>query len=291
MKLQLALEWFLNPDHLPLIAGVDQGWFAEAGLEVELVAPDDHYDGLAAVASGEIALACNEPLHMIDALRPGLRALGCFFETDGGILMLNSALERLAAGDTVRLASPVAGGMTDAIAIEILHRHFEAHHPGIEREQVRIVEAGFQHLDNLRSGFDGAWLCFANFEGVEAIHHQIDARFITTSEVGLENFSALELFTGEGFLAEHPEVIETVSAIVSRGAALCIEHPMVAREIWYRHVGDAPDPLTDAILADTCPRLIAPLLRDRDRWRAMWRQFDALGLAQVGEGDFEALYA
>lgn len=291
MKLQLALEWFLNPDHLPLIAGVDQGWFAEAGLEVELVAPDDHYDGLAAVASGEIALACNEPLHMIDALRPGLRALGCFFETDGGILMLNSALEKLAAGDTVRLASPVAGGVTDAIAIEILYRHFEAHHPGIEREQVQIVEAGFQHLDNLRSGFDGAWLCFANFEGVEAVHYRVDARFITTSEVGLENFSALELFTGERFLAEHPEVIETVSAIVSRGAALCIEHPMVAREIWYRHVGDAPDPLTDAILADTCPRLIAPLVRDRERWRAMWRQFDALGLARVGEGDYEALYA
>ena len=25
MKLQLGLEWFLNPDHLPLIAGIELG--------------------------------------------------------------------------------------------------------------------------------------------------------------------------------------------------------------------------------------------------------------------------
>jgi ABC-type nitrate/sulfonate/bicarbonate transport system substrate-binding protein len=74
MKIDIALEWFLNPDHLPLIAPVDQGWFADAGLDVSLVAPDDHYDGLAAVERGEIALAWNEPLHMIDAHRPGPRA-------------------------------------------------------------------------------------------------------------------------------------------------------------------------------------------------------------------------
>jgi len=91
MKLQLGLEWFLSPDHLPLIAGIELGWYRVAGLELELVVPDDHYDGLAATVGGAIAFSCNEPLHMVDAPRPGL-------------------------------ASPVAGGVTDAIAIEILAR-------------------------------------------------------------------------------------------------------------------------------------------------------------------------
>lgn len=201
MKVDIALEWFLNPDHLPLIAGVDQGWFREAGLDVELVVPDDHYDGLAAVAGGDIALACNEPLHMIDEYRPGLRALGCFFETDGGILLMHSAIEKLLAGDPVRLASPVAGGVTDAIAVEILKRWSAQQNDPIDAGQVRIESAGFQHLENLKAGFDGAWLCFANFEGVEAIHHRLDADFISTASVGLENFSALELFTGRDFPA------------------------------------------------------------------------------------------
>ena len=75
MKLQLSLEWFLNPDHLPLIAGIELGWYREAGLELELLVPDDHYDGLAETVAGKVAFACNEPLHMIDAHRPGLKAL------------------------------------------------------------------------------------------------------------------------------------------------------------------------------------------------------------------------
>jgi ABC-type nitrate/sulfonate/bicarbonate transport system substrate-binding protein len=91
MKLQLGLEWFLNPDHLPMIAGIELGWYRDAGFELELVVPDDHYDSLAASAAGEIAFSCNEPLHMIDAPRPGLAAPGCFFETDGGILLHQQA--------------------------------------------------------------------------------------------------------------------------------------------------------------------------------------------------------
>jgi len=55
MRIEVALEWFLNPDHLPLIVGIQEGWFAEEGLEVSLRVPDDHYDGMASVTSGEVA--------------------------------------------------------------------------------------------------------------------------------------------------------------------------------------------------------------------------------------------
>ena len=125
---------------------------------------------------------------------------------------------------------------------------------------------------------------------MEAVHHRLDADFISTSSVGLENFSALELFTGKAFLEDNPELVATLTETISRGAALCSEHPLAAREIWYRHTGDEPDPLTDAILEDTCPRLVGPLVRDPDRWRPMWRQFQRLGLAEVDEAGFEALY-
>ena len=28
-KLTVGLEWFLNPDHMPLILGIEKGWFKE----------------------------------------------------------------------------------------------------------------------------------------------------------------------------------------------------------------------------------------------------------------------
>ena len=291
MKLQLSLEWFLNPDHLPLIAGIELGWYREAGLELELLVPDDHYDGLAATVNGDIAFACNEPLHMIDDDRPGLKALGCFFETDGGILLLREAGERLLAGGTVRLASPVAGGVTDAIAVEILSRWCTQQGVAFDPAQVVIEGAGFEHLANLRAGFDGAWLCFANFEGVEAELDGMDAHFIATQDMGLHNFSALELFTSKTFLEEHRDVVDTVVRLIGQGAQLCRDDPAQAATLWYGYSNTQPDALMDAILADTCPRLVAPVQRDAERWRGMWAQFDALGLSRVDRAGYDALYA
>lgn len=290
MKLPLALEWFLNPDHLPMIAGIEQGWYRQAGLELELLAPQDHYDGLAATVSGSVAFSCNEPLHMIDEARPGLKALGCFFETDGGILLQRAAGQRLLEGGPVRLASPVAGGVTDAIAVEILARWCARQGAAFDPRQVDIRSAGFEHLANLRDGFDGAWLCFANFEGVEARLAGMDTHFIATSEVGLHNFSALELFTSAAFLVQHPGVVETVTALIGRGASLCRDNPGLAAELWYRHNGTQPTGLMDAIIADTCPRLIGPVVRDAARWRGMWAQFDQLGLSKVDRQGYAALY-
>ena len=30
-RIEVGLEWFLNPDHLPFITGLEKGWFRELG--------------------------------------------------------------------------------------------------------------------------------------------------------------------------------------------------------------------------------------------------------------------
>ena len=67
--------------------------------------------------------------------------------------------------------------------------------------------------------------------------------------------------------------------------------PAQAAALWYQHSGTMPDPLMDAIIADTCPRLVAPVVRDPARWQGMWAQFDALGHARVDAAGYAALYS
>lgn len=289
-RLEVGLEWFLNPDHLPFIVGIEQGWFREAGLDVHLIAPTDHYDGLAAVVTGELAFACNEPLHMIDEARPGLRALGCFFETDGGVMLTPAGEQALAQGKAIRVASPVAGEVTDDLAKLIVGRWCANKGLAFDPAQMRIEAAGFEHLTNLQAGFDGAWLCFANFEGVEAQQLGVEATFVSSTDVGLPNFSALELFTGEVTLRDEPDMVAAFTRVVSDGAHWCRQHPEAAARLWYQHTGEQPTQLTDAIIQDTCQRLVAPLVRDGQRWLNMWREFDRMGLAQVDQAGYQALY-
>ncbi len=79
-----------------------------------------------------------------------------------------------------------------------------------------MVEAGFEHLANLRAGFDGAWLCFHNFEVVGAKVEGLAHVFVSTAAVGLPNFSALELFTSRAFAAREPGAVAAMQQVLSR---------------------------------------------------------------------------
>src|SRR3954452_25546012 len=65
-KLTVMLDWFVNPDHAPLVVAREKGFFAEQGLEVELVAPAEPNDPPKLVAAGQadIAVSSQPQLHL-----------------------------------------------------------------------------------------------------------------------------------------------------------------------------------------------------------------------------------
>ncbi len=290
MQVDVALEWFLNPDHLPFLAAIQQGWFTAEGLDVNLVVPDSHYDGMAEVEAGRIAFACNEPLHMLDARRHGIRALGCFFETEGGVLFTAAGHARLLAGDAVRIASPVSGEVTDAIAREILVRHAAQRGASTRADQITVHEVGFDHLANLENGFDAAWLCFHNFEVVGARERGVEHVFVSTSSVDIPNFSALELFAGRDFAAREPAAVASLQSVLGRAVTWLQADPERALATWLKASSDEGTALVRAIVADTLPRLVSPVTADASRWRPLFDAFDAMGFAAISAAEYEALY-
>ena len=56
-KLTIGLDWFINPDHAPLIIAEKRGFFKEVGLDVEMIEPADPNDPPKLVAAGKLDLA------------------------------------------------------------------------------------------------------------------------------------------------------------------------------------------------------------------------------------------
>ena len=65
-KLDVLLDWYVNPDHAPLVVTLERGYFREAGLDVRLIAPSDPNDPPKLVAAGkaEIAVSYQPHLHI-----------------------------------------------------------------------------------------------------------------------------------------------------------------------------------------------------------------------------------
>ena len=65
-KLTLILDWYVNPDHAPIILAQEKGFFAQQGLEVEIVAPADPAEPPKLVAAGkaDLAVSYQPQLHL-----------------------------------------------------------------------------------------------------------------------------------------------------------------------------------------------------------------------------------
>ena len=65
-KLTIGLDWFINPDHAPLIIAKKRNFFKDLNLEVEMIEPADPNDPPKLVAAGklDIAISYQPQLHI-----------------------------------------------------------------------------------------------------------------------------------------------------------------------------------------------------------------------------------
>ena len=192
MKIRLALEWFTNPDHLPFIVGLDKGLFKKNNIDIEIIEPKGHYDGFKELAENNIQLATNEPLHLIEKYQKNICSIGNFFETNGGIIFTTKGYKNLIDGNEIKITSPVSNPVTDKIANDIIQRHLKRINK--TNNDIKIVATDFYHIKHLKAGFDAAWLCFENFEGVESKLEGLEVKKLYLEDVQIPNFCVLDVF-------------------------------------------------------------------------------------------------
>lgn len=251
MKLKLAFEWFLNPDHLPFLVGIHKGYFKNYALDLELIVPDEHYDGLDELVAGNIQFATNEPLHLIEQFDEKFLSLGTYFETKGGVLLKKEAYEKVKNGEMITITTPVSNDVTNTIGFEIIRRYFERDGIDVNKEQVHFEPNGFEHIKYMKKGADGGWLYFYNFEGIEAQHEGMDLLYLDAQTSGFANFSALDIFVNKDFYQQNAEVCQNFDKAVKESIRFMEENPNEAMDIYYDYTKEAKSALMDDILRAT----------------------------------------
>lgn len=291
-KINIALEWFLNPDHLPMIVGIQTGVYEKNGLEVNIVAPNEHYDGFEQLGKGEIDIHCNEPLHLFEHYFEGLKSLGCFFETRGGVMIRKSSIEKLRSNQPIKITTPAANEVTDKIGFEILKRYAQKEGFELDRHNVQFVQTDFWHINNMQndSSFDGAWLCFYNFEGIEAQYKGFENLFIDQFASPYPNFSALEFMTTDEIIAKKAEALCTFLDITGKMAQYCQENVEEVKEIFYTYSGEQKSELMDKIIEDTIPRLSTNIQANEHRWKDLAEFLEDLAIVKLTDEQYKNIW-
>lgn len=290
MKINLALEWFLNPDHIPFVVGIKNGYYKEVDIDLNIIVPDEHYDGFKSLKNGEIEMALNEPLHLIEQFDDKMLSLGTFFETSGGVLLSATGNEKLLSGKKIKISSPVSNEVTNKIALEILRRYAAKHNVAIDEQNISIDEVDFYHIKNIKEGYDGAWLAFENFEGVEARLAEIPHILIDAKEGGFPNFSALSIFTTKDFYSKNKKVSEDFLGATKKAIAKIKSDKTEAVKAYYEFANEEKTKLMDEIIDATLNRFDELFESDAKEQEELLEFFRLLGVTNLDYTMFKTAF-
>lgn len=262
-KLTVLLDWFVNPDHAPLVVGLEAGIFEDAGLDVELVAPADPNDPPKLVAAGKAPLAVSyQPqLHIQTSRGLPLTRVATLVATPLNSLVVLDSGPIKAIGDLKgRKVGFSVGGFEDALLGEMLER------AGLSLDDVELVNVNFSLSPSILSGqVDAVIGAFRNFELNQMDIVGNPGRAFYPEENGVPAYDELILVANNDGLKD--ERIAIFINALEESIQFILNHP---DEAWAMFIGaypDLDDELNRRAWADTLPRFaLRPGALDRPRY-------------------------
>ena len=147
-KVTLLLDWFVNPDHAPIIIAREKGFFADAGLEVDVVAPADPADPPKLVAAGkaDYAISYQPQLHLQVHEGLPLKRVGTLIATPLNCLMVKAdgPVQQIADLKGKKIGYSISG-FEDALLGVMLENN------GLKASDVEMINVNFALTQALMS--------------------------------------------------------------------------------------------------------------------------------------------
>jgi putative hydroxymethylpyrimidine transport system substrate-binding protein len=236
--LTVLLDWFINPDHAPILVAQQIGAYAAENLDVTLIPPADATmpPKLVAAGDGDIALTA-EPqfLEQVSAGLPLFR-IGALIDKPLSTLVAlqSSGITKLAdlRGKRIGYGS---GEVERAMVGAMLHT------AGLSLDDVHMVQIGEQLTVALLAHQVDAVTVYRNFETIELAQHGAKTIGFNYEQYGVPTFDEL-ILVSRAIKPGDTRFVRFLRA-TEKGAAFLLAHPA---ESWKAFAAAHPD-LNDAL--------------------------------------------
>jgi putative hydroxymethylpyrimidine transport system substrate-binding protein len=244
------LDFFVNPNHVPLIVAVENGFFAQEGIEVEILVPGNPSDPVKLAAAVTIDIALTPQINFLIAKSAGLPliAVGSLIDGPlGGLLSLREAgIETLSDLRGRRI------GYSLAPLEPTLWRTMLAS-VGVEGGEFELVNVGFNTVLSLLTHRVDAIGAFRNFELSQVALLGHEPIYFPQEEYGVPDTAEIILVANPNLIEEHPTWIRAFLNGLSRGISFTKEYPEEAYSLFLSAHPDLDDELNHRAYDATLP--------------------------------------
>ena len=280
-KLSVMLDFFVNPNHVPLIVAVENGFFAQEGIEVEILVPGNPSDPVKLAAAGTVDIALTPQINFLIAKSAGLPliALGSVIDSPlGGLLSLRElGIETLSdlRGCCIGYSlAPLEPTLWRTMLTSV----------GVGSDEFELVNVGFNTVLSLLTYRVDAIGAFRNFELPQVALLDHEPIYFPQEEYGVPDTAEIILVANPSLPEENPTWIRAFLNGLSRGIAFTKEHPEAAFNLFLSAHPDLDDELNHRAYDATLPLYAdGANLPDQQAW-------DALQDYLVGHGLIEEAF-
>ncbi|WP_084366673.1 ABC transporter substrate-binding protein [Rhizobium sp. RU36D] len=284
-RLTVLLEWFVNPDHAPMVIAAEKGFFAEEGLEVELIPPSDPsaVPRLVSAGQADIGVHYQPNLYLDHEAGLPLKRFGTLVETplNTVTVLADGAIKTLADLKGKRVGYSVSG-FEDAMLGRMLAS------AGLTKADVELINVNFSLSPSLIAGKVDATLGgFRNFELTQMRIEGHEGRAFFPEEHGVPVYDELIFVTRNDLIAD-PRLPRFLHA-VEKAAVYLTNHPEEAWQLFVKAYPNLEDTLNAQAFTDTLPRFAKrPAALDRARYARFGAFLAESGLVKAAP-DVEAI--
>jgi putative hydroxymethylpyrimidine transport system substrate-binding protein len=263
-KLTVMLEWFVNPDHAPLIVANELGLFEKAGLKVELIPPADPSSVPRLIAAGQADVGIHYQPNLYLDHQAGLPIVrfGTLVETPlNSLIVLEDGPIKTLSDLKDKIIGYSVSGFEDALLGKMLAS------AGLTVDSIKLVNVNFALSASLISGkVDATIGGFRNFELTQMKLEGHTGKTFFPEEHGIPIYDELIFITSRN-LARDNRLPRFLTA-VEQGAVYLTNHPDHAWELFIKAYPALNDKLNKQAFTDTLPRFSKrPAASDEKRYQ------------------------
>ena len=249
-KMTLLLDWFINPDHGPIIIAKEKGYFSDQNLEIEIIAPADPSAPPKLVAAGQadLAVSYQPQLHLqltqgLPLIRVGTLVatpLNCLLVLENGPIKSPQSLSGKKIGFSV-------AGVEEILLSAILEKY------GVKLEDVELVNVNFSLSPSLMSGqVDAVIGAFRNFELNQMKIENVPGKCFFLEEEGVPPYDEL-IYVANSKNIDKEKIRKFLKA-TELATQFIINNPEESWKIFASTTKELDDQLNRMAWADTIPR-------------------------------------
>ncbi|NOH78186.1 ABC transporter ATP-binding protein [Vibrio sp. RE86] len=239
-ELTLMLDWFVNPNHGPIVIAKERGYFEQQGIEVNIQEPADPSTPPKLVAAGKVDLAISyQPSLTIDVAAglPLIRSATLIATPLNTLMVLdNGKNDNLGDLKSKNIGIAIAGNEEATIGTMLGQE-------GVKFSEVNIINVGWALSSSLASGkVDAIWGGLRNFETNQLALEGYKAKAFYPEEHGVPAYD--ELVFVANAKTHDAEAIKAFNKALEQATTYIVNHPDAS---WKEFVAYSPDTLNNEL--------------------------------------------